>query len=233
MGYASHPSRRGQDAAPQDEPIRLCSGLHLGDGLRQQFAHARADLGFRDALGRKVACKTGDDSLVAAFGKNACDGLSGVGCGRVTCDSQLLRRLQAEQAVSPRLGLEFQLAVEGEFLLEGFLAFVEGGHGESSFRTAVLVLSPSRCGEAPRYLNNSVNSAGRERQTVEVNKVKLAPSGPDRLYWIDQSDRFDSRLGSRSVSWSLAFTAAPSWVVPLGIRSTPNSWISTTHGTSQ
>ena len=35
---------------------------------------------------------------------------------------------QTEQLVAARLGLEFLLLVEGEFLLETFLALVESGH---------------------------------------------------------------------------------------------------------
>ncbi len=81
---------------------------------------------------RKIAGDPGDNRLLAAFRKGACDGLPGVGDGGVTREAELLGHPQPEQAVAPGLCLEFQLLVEGKFLLEAFLAFVEGGHRESS-----------------------------------------------------------------------------------------------------
>src|SRR5262249_33191865 len=66
---------------------------------------------------------------------------------------------------------------------------------------------------------------------------ELGRNRPARLCWIGESVRLPS--GSVPVlfpsvgSGSRAFTAAPSWVFVLVIRSTPNRWISTKHGTSQ
>ncbi len=57
------------------------------------------------------------------------DDFLGVGIGGVAGYSELFRHPQAEQPVAARFGLELLLLVEGEFLLETFLALVECGHG--------------------------------------------------------------------------------------------------------
>src|SRR5882757_4112002 len=94
-----------------------------------------------------------------------------------------------------------------------------------------------RCGGPVAHLDRGGESAKQRAVKPQGKRYKLGPTGAGRLCWKGQSDRLPSGLVLvlfPVVKFKFpVFTAAPSWVVNLVIRSTPNSWISTKHGTSQ
>ena len=108
---------------------RLRSRLHLGDGHRHQLVHLGADLrgGDRDALGGKILHHLVLDVRVAGFLEIGRDHFLGIGRGGIAGQAELFGCPKTEQLVAARLGLELLLLVEGEFLLETFLALVETG----------------------------------------------------------------------------------------------------------
>src|SRR6202047_5208210 len=73
-----------------------------------------------------------------------------------------------------------------------------GSDSRPKLATAASLREPSR---APRYLEQMVKTTASKPQP---KGVKLGPRGPDRLCWVDQSDRLDSRPGSRSVFRSVS-----------------------------
>ena len=79
-------------------------------------------------LGGEIAHHLADHVGVAGFLEFGCDDFLGIGVGGVAGQAELLGRPQSEQPVAARFGLELLLLVEGEFLLEAFLALVECGH---------------------------------------------------------------------------------------------------------
>ena len=113
-------------------PIRdsLRPGLHLDDRCRHQLIHLGAHFrgGNGDALGGKILHDLVLDVLVAGFLEIGRDDFLGLGRGGIGRQAELLGCPQTEQLVPARRSLELLFLVEGEFLLETFLALVESGH---------------------------------------------------------------------------------------------------------
>lgn len=114
--------------------MNLGSRLDLGHRHGQQLVHLGADiaLGGGLALGREVLQNLVQDVVVAGFLEIGGHHLLGIGVGGIARDAELLGSPQAEQLVPAGFRLELQLLVEGELLLETFLALVELVHGRSS-----------------------------------------------------------------------------------------------------
>ena len=118
--------------------------LHLRDRQRHQFVHLGAELRFRDgdALGGEIGRHLATTRSPACLEIGG-DDLLGIGVGGVAGHAELLRHPQPQQLVAAGLGLEFQLLVEREFLLETLFALVESGHGDGSDSRAEMVSAAS------------------------------------------------------------------------------------------
>src|ERR1700730_15583988 len=108
----------------------LPAHFHLGDRPRHQLDHGAADLmvGLGNALVVEITPDFLEDAAFACVIERGQDHLLGVGVGLRSRQSQFLRGPNAEHPVAPRSGLEPQLFVMRELLLESFLALVERGH---------------------------------------------------------------------------------------------------------
>src|SRR5262249_24107862 len=102
----------------------------LLDRFRHQFVQGAANLVIRqdDAFGVEVLANLAEDVVVTDLLEIRHDDRLGIGVGLVAGEAELLRRPQAEELVATGVRLESQFLVEGELLLEAFLALVEGSH---------------------------------------------------------------------------------------------------------
>ena len=154
------------------------SRLHLGDGLRQQFVHFRANLRFGDGnlFGGEIGQHLADHVGVSGGLEFGRDDVLGIGAGGVGRHAQLFRHPQAQQLVAPCLGLELLLLVERELLLETFLAFVECGHDLRVPFPGRNGEGGPRCGGLPACLDNGSKWLKQQRQ-IGRGTVKLVPGG--------------------------------------------------------
>ena len=100
------------------------------------------------------------DVLVAGFLEIGGDHFLGIGGGGIAGHAEFFGCPQPEQLVAARLGLELLFLVEGELLLETFLALVESGHFAVPI-PGIGHLGP-RCGGPIDYLDRGGES-GKQR----------------------------------------------------------------------
>ena len=113
--------------------LKQSAVLNLVDRDRDQFVHLHANVGFgqRHALGGEVAQHLAHDIGIARFLEIGSDDFPSIGIGIRAALAELFGDPQAEQLVAPRLGLEAQFLVMGEFVLKTLFALVECRHSVS------------------------------------------------------------------------------------------------------
>src|SRR5215467_7010292 len=118
------------DARPARGWLVSAARFDLLDRFRHQLVHGAANLVIRDAdaLGVEVLANLAEDVVVTDLLEIRHDDRLGIGVGLVAGEAELLRRPQAEELVATGVRLESQFLVEGELLLEAFLALVERSH---------------------------------------------------------------------------------------------------------
>src|SRR6516165_6876438 len=137
----------------------LAARFDLLDRFRHQFVHGAANLVIRqvDALGVEVLANLAEDVVVTDLLEIRHDDRLGIGVGLVAGEAELLRRPLAEELVATGVRLESQFLVEGELLLEAFLALVERSHACLAVSGAT---GRSRIGSQPFSLHAASISVG-------------------------------------------------------------------------
>src|SRR5262245_33162829 len=143
----------------------LAARLDLQDRFRHQLVHGAANLviGFLDALGVEILANLAEHVIVARLLEIRQDDRLGIGVGLGAGEAELLRRPLAEELVATGVRLEPQFLVDGELLLEAFLALVERSHACLTVSGAA---GRSRVGSQP-----FARCMPRQSRTVSTSRV--------------------------------------------------------------
>src|SRR5262245_56221377 len=146
-------------------PAISAARFDLLDRFCHQLVHGAANLVIRDAdtLGVEVLANLAEDVIVTDLLEIRHDDRLGIGVGLVAGEAELLRRPQAQELVATGVRLESQFLVEGELLLEAFLALVERSH-------ACLAVSGA-AGRSYRFPTVRPGCTPRQFRTVSTSSV--------------------------------------------------------------
>src|SRR5262245_330991 len=165
-GRRASNSRGGSSPSIGDaRPAISAARFDLLDRFCHQLVHGAANLVIRDAdaLGVEVLANLAEDVIVTDLLEIRHDDRLGIGVGLVAGEAELLRRPQAEELVATGVRLESQFLVEGELLLEAFLALVERSH-------ACLAVSGA-AGRSHRFPTVRLGCTPRQFRTVSTSSV--------------------------------------------------------------
>src|SRR5215472_3463052 len=153
------------DARPASGWLVSAARFDLLDRFRHQLVHGAANLVIRDAdaLGVEVLANLAEDVVVTDLLEIRHDDPLGIGVSLIAGEAELLRRPQTEELVATGVRLESQFLVEGELLLEAFLALVERSH-------ACLAVSGA-AGRSHRFPTVRLGCAPRQFRTVSTSSV--------------------------------------------------------------